>query len=272
VRGLDDPANPYRGQYAEWDYYCFANARSMTRSDSKAWNRHKVPITRRLIQVNIDANGFPTPLMLTNRQRMEYYHNPQPAPATTGGGCTLSYTVYGDVPELLDERMYAAELAIRAEFVPKIPRWLAMNPPVKAIMLPGGDVATYGVLGSGRNIDLYTHFHHRINLFDYPCCHYSAAGELLAQVEPGDPWCRLFWSEAEQVLGAVDPEKMCYWEQNGFVIVQQIEGWKQVAIYNYDGAPLPVETNANSRDANTWDGWYGREIMIMYAAQQARNP
>jgi hypothetical protein len=266
VRDLEDPANPYRGQYAEWDYYCFAKAHSMTKAESKAWNRKQVPLTRRWIRIDVDANGYPVPWLESTKQCLEWYRDWAP---TSEDGCTLTYSVYGDVPEALDERMVEAEQAVRAAMVPAIPRWLAVNPPLKALRLPDGSYIAYGALGSGRKYDLNANF---LRPAPEVCCfHYSPEGKLLAQTDLDQAWYELFWPEAEQVLSGYDPKATYYWEDNGFIIVQQIEGWKQLAIYNYDGAPLPVETNVMSRDTNIWGGWFGREIMQMYAIQQHKH-
>ncbi len=266
MRELNDPANPYREQYAEWDYYCFANARRMDKAELKKWNSHKVPLTRRSILVNVDANGYPVPIMQTHNERMEWYRDQIPAP---DGACTMSYSVYADVPELLDQRMYAAEQALRSELVPEIPRWLAVSPPLKALMLPDGSCIAYGAPGTGRQYDREINF-----LRTAPavaCYHYSPAGRLLAQTEVGEGWYNMFWPEAEQVLGGYDEATTYVYEDNGYIFVRQIEDWKPLAVYNYDGAPLPVETEAMSRDANIWGGWFGREIMMLYAAQQDKH-
>lgn len=263
MRDLDDPANPYRDQYAEWDYYCFANARDMSKEERRKWNRHQVPLTRRWINVFVDPAGFPVPIMQSHQERMEWYRDREPSQGDT---CVNSYEVYADVPEDLDQRMYAAEQAIRAELVPAIPRWLALNPPLKAIMLPDGSIVAYGEPGSGRDYDLNDDF-----LRGAPpvkCFHYSPEGTLLAQTATGEGWYTMFWPDAETVLGRYDDKTTYIYQDNGFIFVEQIEDWKCLAVYNYDGTPMPVETTAGSRDRNVWGGWFGREIFMLYTAQQ----
>jgi hypothetical protein len=265
VRGLDDPANPYRSQYGEWDYWCVANAKPMTGQDWADWSDGKVPATRRMISYGVDKDGFPVPLMEQRRQQIERLHDTTQKPEST---CVVSFGVYGDIPPEVDTRMLAAEMALKAPYVPPLPRWLAKQPPLWALVLPNGEIVTAGKLGSGRMFDMSYTRTLKENLPPYKCYRYSAEGKLLGQTETGQQWYTLFWPKAAEVLSQYSPDETIYWIENGYVIVRNFKDWSNAAVFDYDGTPLPADTNTALRDANVWNGWYGREIPLLYEAQQ----
>lgn len=236
----------------------------MTGQDWDDWSKGNVPATRRMISYGVDKEGFPVPLMEQRRQRIEQMHNPEQQPPST---CVVSFAVYGDIPLELDTRMLAAEMALKAAYIPPIPRWLAQRPPLWALVLPSGEVVTAGEPGSGREFDMLYTRTLKEDLPPYKCYRYSADGNLLAETEPGQEWYTLFWPKATEELAQYSPDKTIYWIENGYVIVRNYKDWSNAAVYDYDGSPLPAETNTASRDANVWNGWYGREIPLLYEAQ-----
>ncbi len=269
MRDLDDPQNPYLGQYSEWDYWCLANANPMNSEDWSEWSDGNVPATRRMVSYGVDKDGFPVPLLTQRQQQMERLHDASLAPENA---CVVSFMVYGDIPPELDERMLAAEMQLKARYAPGIPQWLAQEPPLWALVLPTGEVVTAGELGAGRDFDMNYTRKLKADLPPYSCYRYSAAGELMAQTKPGEQWYTLFWPESATVLGQYNPDDTIYWIENGYVVVRDYRNWTVAALYDFDGSPLPVDTNMAARDANVWTGWYGREIPLLYAAQHQMKP
>jgi hypothetical protein len=196
---------------------------------------------------------------------MERLHDASQAAASS---CVVSFMVYGDIPPELDARMLAAEMQLKAQYAPPIPRWLAQQPPLWALVLPSGEVVAAGELGSGRDFDMNYTRKLKEDLPPYSCYRYSADGELLAQTKPGEQWYTLFWPQSAEVLGKFNPDDTIYWVENGYVVVRDYRNWTIAALFDYNGAPLPVDTELTARDANVWNGWYGREIPLLYDAQR----
>lgn len=264
MRDFADPANPYLGQYNEWDYWCLANANAMTNEDWTAWTEGSVPETRRMLSYGVDKDGFPVPLLAQRQQQMEQQHDAAQQPESS---CVVSFIVYGDIPPALDLRMLQAEMQLKAQYAPPIPQWLAQQPPLWALILPTGEVVTAGELGTGRDFDMNYTRQLKEDLAPYSCYRYSPDGRLLGQTQPDEQWYTMFWPEATATLSQYNPDDTIYWIENGYVIVRDYRNWNVTALFDYDGTPLPVDTNIAARDANVWEGWYGREIPLLYAAQ-----
>jgi len=266
VRGLDDPANPYRGKYAAWDRWALANAKEQRLVDWGAWNAGELPDSQRMIYVKVDQTGYPIPLLDQRAELIEQAHDPN---LHKKNDCSVSFMAYGDMPPAMLRELQTAELAHKAKYTSKIPKWLADQPPMWAIVLPSGDVVTRGELGSGRSVDAYFTWRSSWNLPEGNYCRYDRQGQLAAKLAPGDEhWYKLFWPAAQHVLAQYGRAQTMTKFSNGCVIVQVYAGKEVLAVYDYDGTVLPASTDTRARDGNVWDGIIGAEIPALYAVQQ----
>lgn len=243
-----------------------AHANDIAAVDWSKWQDEAPPATHRFITVKVDASGYPLPLLDSAAQEVEAAHA-QPAPDTAS--CTLSFIADGEMPAELVQQLQAAELSLKARYIPPVPHWLAQAPPQWATVLPDGEVLTQGELGSGKGLDTFCTWDAPFNLPPQPYCRYSAQGQLLGRLEQGDEdWYKLFWPEAQQALSRYQQQTLCDFDY-GCISVYPYASNEVLAVFNYDGAPLPVDTEPDTRDRNVWDGWYGQEIALLYAVQQA---
>jgi hypothetical protein len=266
VRGLNDSGNPYRDQYQEWDRWAHANAKDLRMVDWGRWNAGEIPGSVRMIDVHVGTDGYPIPILVDFAQQVQEKHAPE---TRDKNACSLSFMAYGEPPAGMLAQLQAAEMDLKAQYVPPIPRWLAENPPQWAIVLSGGEVVTSGELGSGRDVDAF--YTWRSTWFNPDAAYrrYDATGKSIGAQAPGDEhWYKLFWPQYAQVLGKYDPAKSMVEFQNGYVIVKRYAGKDILAAYDYDGEQLPVTTDSRLRDGNVWDGLVGQEIPALYAAQQ----
>ncbi len=252
MRGLDAAGNPYRDKYQAWDRWAMEHAKDQRWIDWGNWNSGAMPGTYRMFFVQVDCSGYPIPILEERQKRIELAH----APRTQGQSeCLVAFIAFGEMPPEMLAGLQAAEMAYKARYVPSIPRWLADDPPVWAIVLPGGEVVTMGELGSGCDIDTYGTWRNSGNIPPREYCRYSAQGKLLGKLPLGDKnWYELFWPEAQQVLGRFDRIQTMVVFDNGYVIVRRYAGQDVLGTYDYNGAPMPDATDPRLRDGNVWAG------------------
>lgn len=264
MRDIGDKDNPYAGQYAEWDYWAYANGRDLAAADWQEMEGGTGTSNRELVSVGVDKDGFPVPLLKQEEEQYALMANPKGGQART---CVLSFTAYAEMPPELHERYEAMRYGLRAQHLPPIPRWLAQKPPMWALILPSGEVITSGEPGAGnvdesRSRDWYA----SAQMQGYS--RYSAQGELLGKLEPGHDWYEFYFANCKDVLAEYEKRGAYCWQQSGYVVVQDNNDYRTLAVFDYDGTPLPSETEVWGRDMNLWGGLYGPEIMPLYKAQQ----
>jgi YD repeat-containing protein len=265
VRGLEDTANPYRGQYGEWDYWAYANGRQLTNKDWENLAAGTTGEKQCYLTVGVDKDGYPVPLLQQQREQCERFRD---MTKKTDSACVVSFSAFGAIPPELNSRLLAARAEIKGEFVPRIPAWLGKNPPLWALVLPSGDVVTTGELGSGKGLDQEELQMNGVQIATAVTYRYNAQGELQGQTAPGGKWYTLYWQDAEKVLGQYNPNETATWPEAGYVVVRKLSDWSVLATYNYDGKVQPADTDNRGRDWNVWQGYYGNEIALLYEAQR----
>jgi hypothetical protein len=234
VRPLDDPANPYRGQYSALERWVVQHAESFEHWHERALAEQQQISAEAVAKglqgpvagpdttlfVFVDSNGW-----VKAEQAQPSYRDPWREPGTPHDVLnrtralpaapavqTLSYFIPAPLADLPAElKAYKQETRERwkAASLPPIPAWLGSRPPLRAIFMPNGDVVTYGPLN--------LHYAPRLpeqaddwRPLDVPAgeiwYRYSAAGRLLGQHGPehvyGNPWFSLYWPQLEQTLAA----------------------------------------------------------------------
>jgi hypothetical protein len=143
VKDIDSSANPYRGDYEDWDIWLLKHAASrpcaissVQREDIRYWS-----LTGR-----VDENGY----LIPQREYLELYEK-------AIGNYSLNeikqdYTILlgqgVDDPELR-KRWELMEVSVSSKYYPQIPKWLLKLAPTAAMFTPQGEVLTRGVDNSG---------------------------------------------------------------------------------------------------------------------------
>jgi hypothetical protein len=160
-----------------------------------------------------------------------------------------------------------SRMAIRSVHYPKIPQWLAENPPVECWIMPDGNVVTVGLLGGGEN---YQGSSTPSEAPGYTL--YSPQGSLLKG--PVNDWYLLYLSAAE--MNAITAEAEARgWDGKevnsfgmGFIGMSNPQG-ELVTLYDYTGVPLsPVNVMAHKRDMHNFLPLSAKQISQVYSLQQ----
>jgi len=67
VQSLDDPDNPYKDDYRDWDHWVYANLVPAP----KAWKEGEYPENWDSLSAEVDENGYVIPMLETVRLREE---------------------------------------------------------------------------------------------------------------------------------------------------------------------------------------------------------
>jgi hypothetical protein len=228
VRPLDDPQNPYRDEYSEWDRWQYS-ALGQTEPEAEALYQQRIAewdAAQSAALRSKTAFDLPNPRFqgIADDPHDDWYFSEMffdeqgymlpIARSAWREGCSrgrLANSAYG-FPDSdwyigfgggrMDTAQREAYERYRwsciAAFVPDIPTWLASAPVDKAVLLDNGEVVTLGPLGSGSGeVD------HLAAVGpegpDEIWYRYSADGTLLAEGEAGRSWAQ-FYSPALEVL------------------------------------------------------------------------
>jgi hypothetical protein len=238
---MDDPNNPYSGQYKSWDTWSFENLQSaddLGKSPSHVDDQHEVPVipshdvdeheqrqtTRDGIGVHLDRSGYliPAEIYLQQRElakqegRVEEFYS-----------SVLGTFAKGN-PELdMLTEMDAALDAIAAKFYPPVPDWLAARPPKGAMLYPNGDVITLGELGSGESGGK---LHHIVNETIY---RYDSAGVMVNQTNSSPFYLYYDLQEGGELEGFLTNRK------DGVYILTNRDSGAPLSYWSFDGKRLP---------------------------------
>jgi hypothetical protein len=168
VRDIDDPANPYAGQYDatdrwHWEHYAPAITPEERTHFLEQYNttegerfRAQYPEHWRIVEVDVDAAGWlipqtvlwaDPPWQLKRRTiREEVLGERDPHGLKRQQDQRLQFHAVGIFgTELHELRNKLATLAA-AEQTPLIPAWLGTRPPIQTVFVPNGEILTYGPL------------------------------------------------------------------------------------------------------------------------------
>ena len=280
MRSLDDPANPYLGQYSEWDSWMYAHPGDPTFEERRAVFAGELPDNKFWGSVSVNADGYPIPDMLSRELRRQDDADGQPPPKDA---CNLGFGVWGEMPLEMYERWDAAGLAVDAQYAARIPKWLADNPPKSARIWPDGTVTTHGALGSDDGQGEYILLDQSSwKMTPEPFFLYSAGGGLITgdainetELFPGDydaadPLDALFFANWEGKMFARG--KARGWDgamiENDYYTWYSRDPWTLQEVYDYDGTRYGADINLYARDSNKFTSISGSELPKLYAAQQ----
>jgi hypothetical protein len=281
VRAIDDPENPYRSQYRDWDHWIYAHAGTPTEEQARADLDGKAPTGWYDGFAAVDRQGFMVPWELSERAGYERLRPREGEPP-----CSCSFRAFGVMEPQMLAGLEAAEVSIAAQYYPPIPAWLAVAPPKLAQLLPDGKVATKGALGSYDGSGVYIMLEQGWTETDDPWYLYSADGQLLRETPPGG-WQEHLFDGSRDSADPLDALPFDNWvdmalqraaargcrrgmeiDPRGYFIFRERNSSAVRFIYDYDGTPLPADFNTLSRDGNSYVSASGEYIARLYAAQQ----
>jgi hypothetical protein len=273
VRGLDEPQNPYREQYGEWDRWLFEHPGEPDETQAAELRMDRLPENWVCESVMVDDYGYPIPVLVSlHNELRQIAAGKHPIDKDS-----YRYEAWGEMPLELWHEYHAAELRVYAQYISVIPAWLAENPPLVARIWTDGSVTTHGPLGSwngeGDVVPMedggWTH------LSD-PYYRYSPDGVLLCQTawddweqnvftgsfNSADPLQGLFYTGwADQVFWH---SRACGWRgpgiMNGYWVFYNKKTRQRLVIYDLDGTCLPADFDVNARNANKFDRILGGSL------------
>ena len=254
LKPLDDPDNPYKSLYREWDQWIYAHAVT----GPVAWQNDDEPENWTHCTTRVDDEGWMVPALEYARDREE---------ATKAGSydefCEEVFYLAAEgemSPELLDQ-MQQEEWLIRAQYYPEIPAWLGENPSKCAMFVPDGRFVTYGPVGSHLSAQ-------EPDEDEGWCCGsrgyylYDEDGNKLAQNDCA--WFYLFYGEDREW-----PKGECTSRQDGYFVFHDRLTDQILEIYDYDGTLLDSKTLPPKRDMHNFQMVPAYFVTQLYKAQQA---
>jgi hypothetical protein len=238
VRPLDDPANPYRGQYGELEPWLLEHAetyeqwRARTTAELAAQRAAlpdpKAPLTfrDRSVMLFVTPEGWVKPSQASpfNNLGSEAVVPGTPAEEINRYAGRLpdsqpQQTFYLIAPEsalpapLLSQRQEAQERAQIKDW-PLIPAWLGTRPPLRTIFVPNGDIVVEGPLNRHYATAPWAEGSPSLTGPRAPVgetwYRYTRDGQQLAQFQPPPDhslnWFKLFWPDMEQAINMYRPD------------------------------------------------------------------
>ncbi|MEZ5336797.1 MAG: hypothetical protein R3F46_00905 [bacterium] len=209
LRPLDDPANPYLGQYEEWDVWAHEHHRPDITSHNELFSEFPAGtppqaadngMQKRHLELPVDAAGWQIPWRIY-QQRIQQAKldgisfEDLPRERTLFAAGLIS-------PQLWQQREQV-RIDLRAAALPPIPAWLGQDPPLELQFMPDGEFVARGRLG------LVPHNMRPVDCLklgrDERWYRYSAQGELLGRSDyyfPGmldSNWMYIYWPGLEQL-------------------------------------------------------------------------
>ena len=263
MRELSDPDNPYRGRYEPWDEWCYQHARDLDRDLMMAWYQGEAPRGWELIRLYVDKDGFVVPRRLSYTEDQQRRHESEFEPQLD---CRFVLRGGGMIDPDLYQAMLGMQAAIRAPYLPPVPKWLADAPPRSAQLMPGGEVVTLGPPGRGESVPL-PRANYAVAEDARVYYRFDAEGRLLGKGEPEQPWYKLYFADFDEVLGQLE-ERQMWWQHNGYIYVNDTQTREFLAVYDYDGTPLTDDPAELYGRRSRFVQLTRREIPLLFEAQQ----
>ncbi len=287
LQSLDDPANPYRNDYSEYDRWVHSNlmypsrdelaAFGGFRSDEGAALRSSYPEGFALFQAETDAQGFQIPYsqMMTRFERnvdgeklgdvlLKGWHGFYDSPAQREEyAAHASFYAGGVIPPQIAEQREQELWQKRAGLYPPVPAWLGQNPPLHSIFVPNGEILCYGPLGlevtgipgraGGQNYVFMVE----------PCgelwYRYSADGKLLGKYDLGSyaihpDWRVIYWPGIGETLNGYLKQRTPETKRQRF---SQSTSYGYVAVLDYGEGGYGYQADGKEAEpkalAGLWD-------------------
>ena len=282
LRPLDDPDNPYQGRYSEIDYWCLAHADPDEAQLMQYW-AGTAPQDYQVINAVVDRDGFLVPQLEVYRLNIILAHLPDGEEFQRGeytyldvdsvmvhpdsNKCMRSFHAGGVVTPGLRESFEAGICERMAPYVPAVPDWLAADPPLVALLMYDGEIATYGEPGSDDGGLLSVHGAEQAAA--EPWLRYSQSGDLLGRAEPPTSWVALYFPDYQELRADYESRGGKVQVQGGMVFAMVLGDISSKSVFDYRGEPLDQATMTEAPPL-PYEEVPGRLLKHLHAAQQAR--
>jgi hypothetical protein len=250
VRPMDDPANPFRGQYNDWDRWLFDNLVATTDGfpppPGSTFEETKQYLDAQLLkraqgQLHTAADASLRTQVTVDGYLVPVLHGIADWEIAVAAGRSKAYydalpwvEGTGHMEPALKQAYDLAVDAIRSQNYPAVPDWLVAAPPLGAMLLPNSEILTQGPLGSWHPSDGDPHSaSHAEDLHQsHDWYRYSADGTLLSQAH-GFWW---FTYHDPEALGYPegDPDTSLH----GYVTFRAKDSREPLSYWTYDGRRL----------------------------------
>ncbi|MDQ3023332.1 MAG: hypothetical protein M3R04_02935, partial [bacterium] len=256
VKPLDDPANPYRGQYGAWDYWMVdqhgkrnpietafrkqqdaqpkftnkADGSVQTGSSAEPWRNyvHYTPPLReqwRDFTVHVDEQGWVVPQLEWRPVRWRWLAEPATWTSLYAGEAPdhhYTFRAGGEMPAVAAAALLG-ELrgSIPSMFPPAPPEWMAAAPPYTLLVTPEGEFITEGPLGSWSEDwklrDPGWQADRNGSRSAHGWYHYSADGTLLGSIK-GYSWLPLLMPRYSELKSEGEAQGYDVMDYRGYLI------------------------------------------------------
>jgi hypothetical protein len=269
VKALDDPANPFKGQYGPWDKWLYENMQPTTDYQSRQTTTTgkalaegieqslRQPANWTGLQTRVTDEGYLQPIVEGIKSNEDQRGGSNAMPPTNEGWIQA----YGLMDPTTYEQLITAVNVVHASYYNPIPEWLVINPPESAMLLPNGDVVTSGLLGAGKEA-----------LSKPGCCggkssifaRYDKDGNLIRTVN-GRHWWYLYYEGGD---GSLPPGTMVN-TMDGYIEFMAPNGVEILSLWNWDGTQLDPSASREHRDFHPFTFLTARNILDYYDAVHA---
>lgn len=298
VRSINSPGNPYANEYGAIDGWIWehegwenpkqSNAISLTGDSLQLGVEPSATPGWQQLRTRVDKDGYAMPLALALQLEHEaLYGTPEQRQSANARLADSMYMHSGGVldPEL-QEQLSTSLWPALASYYPQIPDWLGQQPVQSALIMPDGQVVTYGELGSWEDETAtaalpilpsvgqgYGMAAGRARTVNRRLCRYSASGELLGslplsrgQSPDSLPWQALFEPGLMQVADSARSLGQAVYSQGQYMAVQDRNDVGTTQFYDLTGAPVDPEQLAQAAQTR-WLDW--ADIQAVWKLQQA---
>jgi len=266
VKPLDDPANPYKDQYGDWDRWMIEHW--YTRTDENPFPLEDKSINYYVLEGWVDADGWLLPEVELERLRCERLKH-QPG-NLLNAVFPYQFSAAGPMDEELVRAAHTAFAKVHAPYLPTIPQWLAEAPARWNIALPDG---RFVLMAFGRGDWEPLGFDERSKPLasTFGWWMYDKDGNLIVATLPETYWFEATFPGFREAIGPLSRQYLNVSESWGRIHVYNMNEHDNhtLANYEYDGTPLPVNVKLpDGQNGNFFQGISGFDLPIIYAEQQ----
>ncbi len=241
LKSLDDPANPFKGDYGAWDYWAAENFIATPEAEINPDLLSIQSDREWTMRVQLDDEFHLVPMLTTLEEELRSASTP-----TDPGSINVYWVCKGEISEETREDYYKEMRKLQALYYPKVPVWLAKvrevsheggnevddklhSDDLRIRFMPNGDIVSNMSLGR-ESLPTTEYHHYRYNSEGVYVSGTNSSNIIhLYKADFNEPELHL-----TELPGALF----------GYSIEQGAQQFDQ--IYDYDGTVLPAETNCRT--------------------------
>jgi hypothetical protein len=235
VLPLDHPDNPYKGQYGVWDQWRYDNIvldPALLVEDGK-------PEDWKVYSVYVSEDGFMLPFLTRTEMRWQAAEQGEVAVDFS----SFPYRAQGAGVEPTEVKLARDEAfgQLASKYYGYVPDWLASDPPMRAMLLPDGQIVTHGLLGSANDPEAQDAADCCGGEDGLPYCLYDASGVLQATCKGS--WVYLFLNSNDERTHGGKKEFLV----DGTVVVRDYETGEPLRAFTYKGEEIDPAVAVSQR-------------------------